>query len=54
MSRRTDPPPPRKPKEPKKTLGEVVSEVVKGVLDAIDDLVAPPPRLVPIPIRRRR
>lgn len=38
-------------------MREVVEEIWQGVLDVVEDLVTPPPQLVPVPVRnpsRRR
>ena len=54
VSRHSDPPPRRRDESGKKSLSEVAGEIWQGVLDVVEDLVNPPPRMVPVPVRKRR
>jgi hypothetical protein len=36
-----------------KGITESVKEALKGLLEALDQLLAPPPRLIPVRVRRR-
>ena len=34
----------------KKTLWEILGDKVRGWVDAVDDALAPPPELIPVPV----
>jgi hypothetical protein len=39
---------------PQKSLKERIEDLVQGLLESLDSLVAPQPELVPVPVRGRR